>query len=122
LACLFSGVLVVGVTSLPLSFLFLQPPLFLASALRDVVSPMGRGGSPLGSLGMSAENINESQSFPSHLNSSTINNLINEIWDKFFFGWFASAWTLSTIPPRLWCKKKGKFKGLFPVKCINNLM
>jgi hypothetical protein len=35
---------------------------------------------------MSAEKEMNPSLFPSHLNSSTINNLINEIWDKFFFG------------------------------------
>jgi hypothetical protein len=87
-------VLVVGMTSLLFLFLFLWPLPFFPRAVK-CCSPVGRGKSPLGSLGMSAEIRNESQSLSSHPNSSTTNNLINDIWNKFFLGWSASAWTLS---------------------------
>jgi len=66
-------------------FPFPATPSIFSSALWYVASPMGRRGSRLWSLGMSAEKKNESQCFPSRLNSSTINNLINETWDSFFF-------------------------------------
>jgi hypothetical protein len=74
-----------------ISFPFPTASSILSPALRNVVSPVGRGKYPLGSLGMSAKIRNESQSLSNHLNSSTTKNLINDIWNNFFFGWSASS-------------------------------